>query len=178
MLLKQQIIEARNNNRIVIEPYNVKNIGPNSYDVTLGDTLCVYDMNKCGFLDCKKQNPIITIVIPDDGLILVPNTLYLGHTIEKIGSDHYVPLYEGRSSMGRLGILSHISAGFGDVGFKDQWTLEITVVHPVKIYKGMRIGQVYFNDVNQSYNVEENRYHGKYIEQSGPQPSKSHIDFE
>ena len=182
MLLKSQILEGYRNGKIHIEPFTESQIGPNSYDVRLGDILCVYNVindvinDVINYLDCKKNNPTKTIKIPDDGYVLQPGVLYLGNTVECIGSDYYVPMYDGRSSMGRLGILSHISAGVGDIGFKRQWTLEISVIHPVKVYKGMRIGQVHFHVVNEEYNRVENRYSGKYCDQNGPQPSKSYMD--
>lgn len=124
----------------------------------------------------KKPNKTQTIDIPQDGIILLPQRLYLASTIEAIGSDHFIAMYEGRSSMARLGIQSHISAGFGDVGFKSRWTLEITVIHPVKVYPGMRIGQIYFHRINSKANEPQHRYHGKYTNQSDPQESKSYLD--
>jgi dCTP deaminase len=79
--------------------------------------------------------------------------------------------------MARLGIESHISAGFGDIGFVGNWTLEITVVHPIKIYPGMRIGQVYFHEVSQKHNLPQYRYKGKYKHQiTGPQESLAYLD--
>lgn len=173
MLLKTEIEESYRNGRIVIEPFNPLHVGPNSYDVRLGDKLCIYT-NK--YLDCKIDNPTETITIPKEGLILEPGILYLGHTMERIGSDYYVPMYDGRSSMGRLGILSHISAGVGDIGFKEQWTLEISVIHHIKIYPGIRIGQVHFHNINESHNNFNNHYKGKYYDQQGPQSSKSYLD--
>lgn len=175
MLLKSQILEKYRNGKIHIEPFTESQVGPNSYDVRLGDKLCVYDVEN--YLDCRTNNATKTIEIPDDGYVLQPGILYLGNTMECIGSDYYVPMYDGRSSMGRLGILSHISAGVGDIGFKKQWTLEISVIHPIMVYKGMRIGQVHFHMVDEEYNHVENRYNGKYCEQIGPQPSKSYMDI-
>lgn len=178
ILLKDEILNEKNDNRIIIEPFNKNNIGPNSYDVRIDTVLMVYDFSQMQYLDCKKENPIKHINIPEEGYVLQPGILYLGNTIESIGSDWYIPMYEGRSSMARLGIESHRSAGFGDIGFKTQWTLEITVIHPVKVYPRMRIGQIYFHKVNQNYINLENLYQGKYLNQSGPQPSLSYKDFE
>jgi deoxycytidine triphosphate deaminase len=173
ILLCDEIKEERSSGKILIEPYNESYVGPNSYDVRLGSEISVY---KNFPLDSRKENIITTSNIGPSGLIFTPNTLYLAHTIEKIGSDYYVPMYEGRSSMARLGVQSHISAGFGDIGFKSQWTLEIIVTHPVILYAGDRIGQIHFHKVNEKYNNEANRYHGKYVDQSGPQSSKSFLD--
>ena len=187
ILLKNEILEQYNNRRILIVPFNQEYIGPNSYDVRLDNTLLVYDqkfMQECRkenrkirYLNSRKENKIKKLVIDEKyGIILYPGILYLGNTIEAIGSDNYIPMYEGRSSMARLGIQSHISAGFGDIGFKSTWTLEITVVHPVKIYAGMRIGQIYFHKVDQENNTKDNRYNGKYLNQNGPQASLSFKD--
>lgn len=185
ILLHQQIWKNYRKKRIHIKPFIKEHIGPNSYDVRLGPLLKVYvatlgddDEKKWKHLDVKKHNPTSTIEVPKEGLILQPGRLYLGNTIEAIGSDYYLPMYEGRSSMARLGIESHISAGFGDVGFKGQWTLEIQVVHPIRVYPGMRIGQVYFHQINQFYNKPKWRYHGKYATQTDPQESRAYLDYE
>lgn len=176
ILLKEQIIQEYTKKRLVINPYNEDQLGPNSYDVRLSDKLKVYDFSKCDFLDCKSLNPTETLIIPEEGLILRPNVLYLGSTVEKVGSDNYIPMYEGRSSMARLGIQSHLSAGFGDVGFASNWTLEIAVIHPTKVYPFMRIGQVYFHEIHNQYNIMKHRYDGKYKSQVDPQESLSYID--
>lgn len=180
ILLHSEILNEYNNGNIVIKPFDKKQLGPNSYDVKLGNTLKVYIGNVTDgeiLLDTKKDNPTTIIHIPEEGYVLRPNILYLANTVEKIGSDHFVPMYEGRSSIGRLGICSHVSAGFGDIGFKSNWTLEILVTYPVKIYPEMRIGQVYFHSINKSHNEPQNRYNGKYKNQTHPQQSKSYLDF-
>ena len=175
MLLKAEIIDEYNKGRIVIEPFNIDNVGPNSYDVSLSDTLKVYTSET---LDVKKVNPTRTIKIPEEGLFLEPFKLYLGATIEKAGSDYYIPGYDGRSSQAINGIMSHVSAGLGYIGFKSNWTLEILVIHPIRVYAGMRIGQVFFTDVNQKFNIPSNRYNGKYTDQPLPQASKSYLDWD
>lgn len=178
ILLNQEIVKCVEEGSIHVNPYNKKNVGPNSYDVTLGDKLVVYDFSQMQYLDSRSENHVKEIIIPESGFILQPKMLYLGSTQESIGSDFYIPMYEGRSSMARLGIQSHLSAGFGDIGFNRQWTLEISVVHPVKVYAGDRIGQVYFHCVHSDYINPEFLYKGKYIHQSGPQPSLSFKDIE
>jgi dCTP deaminase len=184
ILLGEEIKEKYKEGKIHISPYNESQVGPNSYDVRLGNTLkryLDYDYDKGQWKECildvKKPNKTKTIVIPDSGLVLEPGKLYLGTTVEEAGSDYFVPMYEGRSSLARLGVMSHLSAGFGDIGFKAKWTLEISVMQKIRIYPGMRIGQVYFHNVNQKYNIPENRYQGKYQTQSDPQESKSYLDY-
>ena len=173
ILLKDEISDNHKNGNIHIQPYNPDQLEPNSYDVRLSNILKVYDNFP---LDVKKNNKCNSFIIPEEGFVLQPGILYLGSTVESIGSDYYVPMYEGKSSIARLGIQSHISAGFGDIGFKQKWTLEIIVVHKVKIYPNMKIGQICFHNINEKYNREENRYNGKYTDQQGPQPSKSYLD--
>lgn len=186
MLLRSEILENYKSGKIHISPFNPKHICPNSYDVTLADTLKVYDLSQnetyidgrgreVPYLDMKKQNSIKTIKIPEEGMILEPNKLYIGSTVEEIGSEWFIPGYEGRSSPARLGINSHQTAGFGDIGFKSKWTLELSVIHPVKVYAHTRIGQIYFINVNE--NAVKELYDGKYINQSEPQESLSFLDF-
>ena len=175
ILLHSEIVDNYNQNKIVIEPYNPEQVGPNSYDVRLSNVLRVYKPGTV--LDCKKDNPTTTVLIPQEGYVLQPGILYLGSTVEKIGSDYFIPMYEGRSSMARLGLVSHLSAGFGDLAFKSFWTTEITVVHPIRIYSNMRIGQVYFHHVNPEAINDDHTYKGKYLDQVGPQSSKSYLDF-
>jgi dCTP deaminase len=177
ILLSEEIREEYRKSRIFIEPYNPGQLGPNSYDVTLCDTLKIYNLDQGEVLDSKKQNAVKSIKIPSDGLILKPNTLYLGSTVEAIGSDHYIPRYASRSSISRLGIQTNISGGLGDIGFKRKWTFEIVVVHPIRIYPGMKIGQISFQTVNRNYNLEKNLYQGKYKDQQEPEESKSYMDF-
>lgn len=181
ILLREQIREEYEIGRIVIKPYDSRKLGPNSYDVSLGDELATYNLKskfspRSHYLDVRGNNPTTTIRIPKEGYKLMPGILYLGCTVEAIGSDYYIPMYEGRSSMARLGIQTHISAGFGDVGFKAQWTLEITVIHPVMIYPNMSIGQIYFNKIDNEYNFPQYRYNGKYATQVGPTSSRSYLD--
>jgi dCTP deaminase len=176
ILLHQEILDNYKSDKIVIVPFSENQIGPNSYDVRISDTLKTYSLGISRHLDPKKQNKTKTIEIPKSGYILKPGKLYLASTIESIGSKYFIPMYEGRSSMARLGIQSHISAGFGDIGFISKWTLEINVMHPVKIYPGMRIGQIYFHRINQEYNFKEYQYKGKYLIQKDPQESLSYYD--
>jgi dCTP deaminase len=169
--------EYKFDRRIIIEPFNESQLGPNSYDVTLNNLLRIYKMKPGGNLDFKQKNETEEILIPPGGIVLQPGQLYLGSTNEKCGSDFFVPMYEGRSSLARLGVQSHISAGFGDIGFKDRWTLEIQVTLPVRIYPNIRIGQIYFHRVNTiALNTYGDKYSGKYVGQTDAQPSKSYED--
>lgn len=142
---------------IVIEPYREACLGTNSYDVHLGKYLAVY---KDRVIDAKKHNQIIEFEIGPDGFVLEPGTLYLGVTEEYTETHNAVPFLEGKSSIGRLGIDIHATAGKGDVGFCNSWTLEISVIQPVRVYAGMPIGQlIYFmveGDIKNYYNKKAN----------------------
>lgn len=140
---------------IIIEPFKLECLGTNSYDVHLGKYLATY---RNRVLDARQHNEIDHFEIPKDGFTLQPNTLYLGVTLEYTETHKHVPFLEGKSSTGRLGIDIHATAGKGDVGFCNTWTLEISVAQPVKIYAGMPIGQlIYFvveGDIETMYNTK------------------------
>ncbi|HXX63952.1 MAG TPA: dCTP deaminase [Bacteroidota bacterium] len=142
ILTDTRILAEMAQGTIVISPFDLKNLGSNSYDVHLARHLAVY---KNDILDAKAHNEIEHFRIPDDGLILLPHRLYLGVTEEYTETHRHVPFLEGKSSIGRLGIDIHATAGKGDVGFCNTWTLEISVKQPVRVYHGMPIGQlIYF----------------------------------
>lgn len=120
-------------------------------------------------LDPKKDNKTEELTIPEEGRVLLPGVLYLGETMEYTETYGYVPKIDGRSTTGRLGIIVHITAGFGDNGFKGKWTLEITVTHPVIVYPGMEIGQLYYETIDGDSSM---LYDGKYQNQQGVQAAK------
>ena len=148
-----RIKEEIEKGKIIIEPYDPVFLGTNSYDVHLSKHLATYDDP---VLDARRHNKISHFEIPDEGFILQPNTLYLGVTLEYTETHNHVPFLEGKSSTGRLGIDIHATAGKGDVGFCNTWTLEISVSQPVRVYHGMPVGQlIYFvveGEVETMYN--------------------------
>ncbi len=156
--------------KITISPFDERCINPNSYNVELGDYLKVYEDE---VLDSKKQLKTLTIKIPDEGLVLLPNKIYLGFTKEVIGSDYFVPTLTGRSSTGRLGLFVQITADLVDIGFKGNLTFQLHAVQPLRIYKGMKIGQIIFWKVKGKIKL----YEGKYQNSIGPQESKVWKDF-
>jgi dCTP deaminase len=155
ILSDTEILQAIEHGEIVIEPYRRECLGSNSYDVHLGEWLATYDDH---VLDARKHNSITTFRIPDEGFVLEPARFYLGVTVEYTESHKHVPFLEGKSSVGRLGIDIHATAGKGDVGFCNHWTLEISVKQPIRVYAGMPVGQlIYFatsGDVQVPYNVK------------------------
>ncbi len=172
MILSGKEILNRMGNEIIIEPFDKKKINPNSYNLSLFNELLIYENN---ILDMKKLNPAREIIIPEDGLLLEPNTLYLGRTNEFTKTDKYVPMLEGRSSTGRLGLFIHVTAGFGDVGFAGYWTLEIFCVQPIIIYPNVEICQIYYHCIDGEYDLYNSN---KYQNNTGIQPSLMYKDFE
>ena len=171
MILSGKEIESRVGGDIIIEPFDKKRINPNSYNLSLHNKLITYKESP---LDMKKNNEVEKLTIPPEGLVLESNRLYLGRTIEYTETKNLVPMLEGRSSIGRLGIFVHVTAGFGDVGFKGFWTLEIFCVQPIKIYPGVEICQVYYHTLEGDY---ENYSSGKYQNNQGIQSSMLFKDF-
>ncbi len=159
MLTGSEIIKRVENGDIIITDFDASRINPNSYNLTLNKNLKIYKIGKTGFLDIKTEPETEDIEISKEGLILQPGELYLGSTNEKTMCNSLIPCIDGRSSIGRLGIFTHITAGFGDVGFHGKWTLEITVVKPVKIYPDIEICQIYFYEPNGDTDI---KYNGKY----------------
>ncbi|MDR0272654.1 MAG: dCTP deaminase [Clostridiales bacterium] len=172
MILSGKMIREKMGKEIIIEPFDDKAINPNSYNLTLHDELVVYDEE---VLDMKKANATKTINIPEEGIVLQPGKLYLGRTREYTATEKYVPMLEGRSSIGRLGLFVHVCAGFGDVGFKGYWTLEIHCVQPIRVYAGVGICQIYYHSIEGEY---EPYISGKYQNNKGIQPSLLYRDFE
>jgi dCTP deaminase len=173
ILTGSKIANEVKSGNIVVEPFDPENVGPNSLDVSLSRELLIYESE---VLDPRAKNQTTPITIPDEGLVLEPGELYLASTVEKVGSNVYVPCLEGRSSLARLGVSIHQTAGFGDLGFISRWTMEIMVIRPVRVYPGMRIGQFAFHI---PYGDIAKRYSGKYGGNGvGVEASKSYQDRE
>ena len=171
MILSGKEIANRIDGDIIINPFNSKRLNPNSYNLSLADELIIYSDST---LDMKKDNPYQRISIPAEGLLLETNRLYLGRTVEYTETNNLVPMLEGRSSIGRLGLFIHVTAGFGDVGFKGFWTLEIFCVQPVRIYAGVEICQIYYHTLEGEH---ENYTSGKYQNNHGIQTSLLFEDY-
>ncbi|HXL92213.1 MAG TPA: dCTP deaminase [Streptosporangiaceae bacterium] len=165
ILTGPEITAAARDGRIRITPFTPAQVNPNSYNVRLGPLLLVYTGD---IIDPFQPNPTRPVPIDEAGLVLQPGELYLGHTIEEVGSDVYVPLLFGRSSVGRLGLFVEITAPIGDIGFHGQWTLMLTPTRPLRVYPGMKIGQVMFFVSSGARDL----YCGKYQGSAGPQPSR------
>ncbi|MDR3091281.1 MAG: dCTP deaminase [Clostridiales bacterium] len=171
MILSGKSIEKKIGGDIIIEPYDSKRLNPNSYNLCLHNELLVYDGD---VLDMKTPNPASRVIIPQEGRVLKPGRLYLGRTVEYTRTKNYVPMLEGRSSVGRLGLFVHVTAGFGDVGFSGFWTLEIHCVQPIRVYAGIPICQIYYHSIEGDF---EEYSGGKYQGNTDIQPSMLFKDF-
>lgn len=194
MLSGRRIEELVHAGVLRIDPFDPRQLNPNSYNLALDNHLKVYEANlewydrkhletkpyrlpedwqfptwtDRGVLDMAKNNETVDITIPQEGVILCPGILYLGATVEHTETPApYAPMLEGRSSVGRLGMEVHVSAGVGDCNFKGAWTLEITVKTPLRIYAGVRVCQILYHTVE----GDVAGYTGKYQGQRGPKPS-------
>jgi dCTP deaminase len=144
MILSGEEIKRNLGTNIEIEPFNPDNINPNSYNLTLHHDVVTYEEV---VLDMRKSNRVRRMTLPESGMVLEPNRLYLARTVERTETHNLVPMIEGRSSIGRLGLFVHVTAGFGDVGFKGYWTLEMFAVQPVRIYPGVAICQIFYHQI-------------------------------
>ena len=175
ILTDKTINDEISEGNIVIEPFNPNNLGTNSYDLTLSNTLILYTER---VLDVRKKNSSAPMIIPDEGLVLQPGIVYLASTVEYTETMKHVPIIQGKSSLGRLGLFVHVTAGFGDVGFKGHWTLELVCVQPLKIYPGMKIAQITYQDISEMPKVTyDKKEDAKYSNQgSEPVASKMYLN--
>jgi dCTP deaminase len=190
----KEIAFRREMEQIKIEPWNPAMLNPNSYNLSLGPKLLLYnhgylehlrqtqdherwpfqppqytENTKPEILDMAVEAQVNEILIPPEGIILWPNVLYLGSTVEYTETHNFVPIIEGRSSVARLGLCVHVTAGFGDCGFCGHWTLEMTVVEPLRIYAGVALCQIAYTELVGT----PSDYKGKYQNQSpDPKPSR------
>jgi dCTP deaminase len=156
---------------ITIRPFNATQLNPNSYNFRLSETVAVYDEY---ILDVASENRSSTLLVPPEGIVLEPDRIYLGATVEGIGSLEYVPIIRARSSTARLGLFVHVTADLIDLGAVGQLTLQLHAVQRTRVYAGMEIGQVTFWQTR----GEKVCYRGKYQGSIGPVPSKSFLDWQ
>ncbi|MEO0947765.1 MAG: deoxycytidine deaminase [Cyanobacteria bacterium J06641_5] len=146
---------------ITISPFSSEHLNPQGYDYHLGDRI-----REFSHFEGDRSQFGESRAIPEAGLVLLPNTLYLGHTFEKIGSSKFAMSLTGRSALGRLGLFVQL-ANLGHTGTSHCWTLEIYAVRPIRVYPNLKIGQVSF----WSNCGEVEPYQGRYSNSSGPQES-------
>jgi len=171
MILSGNEIREQLGKSIIIDPFDERLLNPNSYNLRLHDELLVYEEI---VLDMKRPNRVRRYDIPPEGFVLQPRKLYLARTMERTETHNHVPMLEGRSSVGRLGLFVHVTAGFGDVGFCGYWTLEMFAIHPIRIYPGVPICQIFYHSIEGA--VTEYRQ-GKYQNNHDIQPSLLFKEF-
>lgn len=193
VLVDRDILEAMDRGAIVIDPFDRACLGTNSYDVHLAPTLRVYSRGERHVrlvdgaammfdepLDTRASRETVDIRIPSDGFVLLPNRLYLASTVERTESHEHVPMLNGRSSIGRLGLSIHVTAGTGDVGFCGPWTMELFVVGmPLRVHAGDPIGQLLWLKTGGVPLVPYGRKSSAKYNDAGPlpQPSKLHEEL-
>ena len=165
MILSGEEIRENLGTNIVIDPFDPSRLNPNSYNLTLHNEIITYEEV---VLDMRKNNRVRHMTIPESGLVLEPNRLYLARTVERTETHNLVPMMDGRSSVGRLGLFVHVTAGFGDVGFAGYWTLEMFAVQPVRIYPNVEICQIFYHQICGEINEYQS---DKYQNNHGIQPS-------
>ena len=183
MLTAERILKKISDGSLVIDPFDEKRLNPNSYNIRLDNKLKVYRSGyvladgvrvRIGPLDMRKENPTKEIIIPENGLKLEPGELYLGTSMEYTETHDLIPCIDGRSSIGRLGLNVHATAGFGDIGFCGKWTLEISCIRPIIIYPYIEIGQIYYFEPDGEIIKS---YKGKYQGQDDVVASRMHVDL-
>ena len=167
-------ILKRLNKDIIIEPFVMKNLNPNSYNLTLHNELKIYT---CDTLDMRQDNPTRSIKIPEEGLLLEPGHAYLGRTVEYTVTRNLVPIIKTRSSIARLHIHIINSAGFGDIGYSGHWTIPMSVLKKTKVYPFVSICQIYYDDVTGNIETEYNNSN-KYQNSNDIMSSKLYTEFE
>lgn len=171
MILTGPAIEQEvRNGAIRLTPFNSSQVNPNSYDLRLSTRLLVYRDQE---LDVAHPNPVEEIGIGPEGVVLQPDRIYLGASVENVGSDHFVPIVRAKSSIARLGLFIHVTADLIDIGSHGPTTFQLHAVHPLRVYAHMRIAQV-------TYWVPQGRiklYEGKYSTPHAPMASQAYRDF-
>lgn len=200
ILADAEILRAVDTGEIVIDPFDAKRVNPVSVDLTLGDEVAVYanwvqtfpaGMNRNeedGTFFSPKDTEVMDVkypptvkkwtINPNKGWVLNPGIGYLMHVRERIHTRKYVPILDGKSSVGRLFIQVHATAGYGDPGFDGQFTLEVIVQHSVIVYPGMPIAQIRFQTIEGEV-VKTYDQTGKYNDASavGAIPSQLYKAF-
>lgn len=169
ILTGPEIARERDEGRLKLEPFDKERLQSVSYDLALGPTLALYTEE---VLDTRRENRHREVAIPRDGFVLRPDRIYLGSSIEVLGSNHFVPIIRSRSGAARLGLFLHVTADLIDIGSFGQTTFQLHAVQPVRVHAGDVLAQVTFWRVQ----GEATLYDGKYQGSRGPQPSQIHRD--
>jgi len=172
--------------RIVIDPFTPESVQPSSVDLHLDRRFRVFRNSRYPYIDVREEQPELTELVEiggDDPFILHPGEFVLGSTLERVAlPDDLVARLEGKSSLGRLGLLIHSTAGYVDPGWDGNLTLELSNVAnlPITLYDGMKIGQISFQRLTSPVEVAygDARIGSRYRGQRDPTASLYHRDFE
>jgi dCTP deaminase len=187
MILSDRDIRAElSAGRIVIDPFLPDAVQPSSVDLHLGNRFRVFRNNRTAVIDPRLDQPELTELVEiggDEPFILHPGEFVLGATFERVAlPDDLVARLEGRSSLGRLGLMIHSTAGYVDPGWEGTLTLELSNVAnlPIKLYDGMKIGQISFQRLSSPAEISygDARIGSRYRGQTDPTASRYHADFE
>jgi dCTP deaminase len=170
ILSGKTIAEEARSGRINITPFNEEHVTTNSYDLTLGSQFLRYVND---LVDPRQENPHEVIEVGSEGILLNQGSFWLGHSHEQIGSDHFVPIIHAKSSIARLGLFVHVTADLIDIGSHGNVTFQLYSTLPVRVYPGMRVGQVTFWQPKGEIEL----YQGKYQGSKGPRASQVYRDF-
>lgn len=171
VLSKQQIVKSLKNSEISINPFQSESLSKCSYQFKLGSELLQIISDP---IDAMSEQKTVKHEVPKDGLILYPNHLYLGSTIEAIGSKKYIITLTGNEYLAQLGMFIHITADLGHLGTNHRWTLEIRVIKPLKIYPGMNVGHALFWELRGSNSI---KYDGRYAKYNEPHVSEMYKEL-
>jgi dCTP deaminase len=169
--------------RIIIDPYDERCLQPSSIDLHVDSQFRVFANSRYPFIDVREEMPDLTELVevkPDEPFILHPGEFVLGSTLERVAlPDDLVARLEGKSSLGRLGLLIHSTAGYVDPGWDGYLTLELSNVAnlPITIYPGMKIGQISFFQLTTAADTPYGGAGSKYQGQRGPTASRIHEEF-
>ena len=186
MLLSDRDIRAEiEAGRVILDPYDETMVQPSSVDVRLDRFFRVFENHRYPHIDPAEEQPDLTRMVEasgDEPFILHPGEFVLGSSYEIVSlPDDVASRLEGKSSLGRLGLLTHSTAGFVDPGFSGHVTLELSNVAtlPIKLWPGMKIGQLCFFRLSSpaEHPYGSDRYGSRYQGQRGPTPSRSHLNF-
>jgi dCTP deaminase len=186
ILSDRDIRSAIEAGRIVIDPFTPEAIQPSSVDLHVDRRFRVFRNNRYPFIDVRTDQPDLTELVeidPEQPFILHPGEFVLGSTLERVAlPDDLVARLEGKSSLGRLGLLIHSTAGYVDPGWDGNLTLELSNVAnlPITLYYGMKIGQISFQRMSSPVEVPygDDRIGSKYRGQTDPTASRYHVDFD
>jgi len=170
ILSGKKIYDEHAKGRLNISPFNIDHLTTNSYDLTLGSKFIRY-LDE--IIDPTKINRYEEFEVGAEGIYLNKGDFLLAHSVEVVGSNHFVPIIHARSSIARLGLFVHVTADLIDIGSHGNVTFQLFSCLPVRIYPGMRIGQVSFWKPKGEIDL----YSGKYQGSIGPRVSECHRDF-